>query len=570
MHDALRIPELLAAIVDFVADRKIFRPDHTLYTGLTRDTYQDITALSLVGKAFRDVSLDAIWYRQTSLLPVFLAMGIVVEKQKIAAPMAYAYSARYDVVSAQRSLVFQLVHGILQTLSGSLHPDDIQHATFYTSRIREFQLPRHEVYKLINVHDPTLSLPPGSPILFPNLNMINNCTSTDKTSILRFILQSSGHRISTYSDFFPSFNSDVYIDQGSPLSSLLPSALHLTMLHLNFANKGYSTATRRALEGQICELLSQTAIMQHVRMSLDMLSPEIWQALAQQGTLRELELTSVNVHSPMPQVTFPSLEKADLLAAPVTAYVDIFQHASFPRLQKLYLTFRIRSPEDVSATASLFHAVGGSTGDLKVFNPVAKSAVVDVHVFNEELNRTRLHVSNNILRPLLRYSNMRQLKLFAAWPIVYDDTFIKDLSQAFPNLEQLTMHARGFYLPQSPTLGERPLECLRFLACPRLQTLGIDVDTSTFTSQDPPNEIITSQNCSLVELNVFDSAIEDAATERVATFLQAVFPALQTVHPGFPSASMLSSDSSDLLLLHRSRWSAVSQLLLKRRGALAC
>ena len=85
MHAVFTIPELVQTIVESTVDRRsrihrvLYPPkdDHTL-SDLTRDSWNALKALRLTSKAFQEPCLDAMWHCQTSLVPLFKSVGIVV------------------------------------------------------------------------------------------------------------------------------------------------------------------------------------------------------------------------------------------------------------------------------------------------------------------------------------------------------------------------------------------------------------------------------------------------------------------------------------------------------------
>lgn len=85
MHSVFTIPELVQTIVESTVERRsrvhrVLHPpqdDHTL-SDLTRDSWNALKALRLTSKAFQEPCLDAMWHFQTSLVPLFKSVGIVV------------------------------------------------------------------------------------------------------------------------------------------------------------------------------------------------------------------------------------------------------------------------------------------------------------------------------------------------------------------------------------------------------------------------------------------------------------------------------------------------------------
>ena len=79
MHRLFLIPELVEVIVEYLVlfDGSFDSRDKTSFTGLLPESYKDVKSVGLAARVFREASLNAIWCRTYSLVPILRSAGIV-------------------------------------------------------------------------------------------------------------------------------------------------------------------------------------------------------------------------------------------------------------------------------------------------------------------------------------------------------------------------------------------------------------------------------------------------------------------------------------------------------------
>ncbi|KAJ7105503.1 hypothetical protein C8R44DRAFT_589739, partial [Mycena epipterygia] len=135
------------------------------------------------------------------------------------------------------------------------------------------------------------------------------------------------------------------------------------------------------------------------------------------------------------------------------------------------------------------------------------------------------------LRPLLAFSNLRDVMVTVPAGFSFDDDFCTAMAKAWPKVEILHLETGGHRLAGDvPSLpSDVNITSLASFAqhCPRLHELRIAVDAVNTPESYPPPDAPRVVQTSLVYLDVHYSPI--TSPPLVACFLSAIFPSLNSI-----------------------------------------
>ncbi|THH31160.1 hypothetical protein EUX98_g3034 [Antrodiella citrinella] len=280
------------------------------------------------------------------------------------------------------------------------------------------------------------------------------------------------------------------------------------------------TATHEAL----CVIFRKAVRLQKLILGTNLdIGEGIWQALAGLPVLVHLDIRSlISRFSLTEKLSFSTTLVALRIEPPRLDYLlTAFQHSSFPFLQEINCIIFRRQQANHAIVDRFIKAVAKScsANALRKFHLRCSDywSSADEHELADA-------VGSKALSHLFCMHDMREFYVDVGWTWDLGDEFIRDLSQAWPELTWLHLDPRGRWMyPLRITFHG-----LQSLAtyCPRLIRLGIIFDTSPL---DMPPLLLPppAERCMLYELNVGPCKLESPGS--FARFLSRIFPCLSSI-----------------------------------------
>ncbi|TCD62915.1 hypothetical protein EIP91_006242 [Steccherinum ochraceum] len=518
MHKIFLIPELVSAIVDFVAtpvivDDEVHMPMHregSPLTGMNEESLTNLQSLSLTSKIFREACLDCMWHTQCTLIPLMRSVN-----------------AMADAGPQEGHAIPALIRPRRYKLDRSLTEEDATTLLKYSSRIKELRLFKHLV---IDLDFATLAAIDTLGILLPALHTVR--VPMNSCSELEFVLRTTAESIE---NLVIHSVADVYWVPSELLVMLsttgkAPYLKHLRLkcwnirgweaqledpdmwVQYNLANQTLSTFLREA--SHLEDLNLEVCITE-----------EVWQTIAE-TPLKHLTL-SPNIVSPafVQPVTFGRLTSLQIIGWKVTDVVNMLQCAVFPVLQELTL---VLCPE--------YHPVGGSRDDALAFTRLVlrccpstslthvKWTLLDYHYQRDHVSESsRDRILPDVIRPLLgRYPALRSFHVSTLWPWDLDDAFLEEMASAWPDIEHIYLDPCALY-PDGSRITLAGLDVLSE-RCPNLKSFGANIETTIPPGLRAELPAGGRWNTTFQTLYLGHSDVNDV--EAVAASLSGIFPGL--------------------------------------------
>ncbi|KAH8103100.1 hypothetical protein BXZ70DRAFT_772036 [Cristinia sonorae] len=456
MHILFTIPELVEPIVKhLIVPGSRFSKKSSELSYLSDDAYRDITAVGQTARLFRESSLDAIWRVQISLLPLMRAVDFEMKIMNIVAG----------------GVPFKL-YNILKLLN----TDDATRILWtYSSRISELRL---QSFPIILAYSDTIFAG-----LFPRLQVLKS--PADNITQTHLVLHGTGDMLERL---------DVL---GSPcpiplLEDIAAKASRLKHLALQWTHDDPVHEPREVPDHvyvNFIEAFQKASLLEvlHVVAKFDN-GVLIWKTLTQIASLTQLTLDlRGSPRVPFEELAeFSTLVSFHLIASDTLRYpIDLLAKCTFRRLQTLGLRFNCRSPPTLDEATHLITAIAAS-------NPSAtlRSLQIETYVVRPW---TVVPIRPHAVKPLLRFPIIQHLDLGGHWCWDLDDDFMRELANAWPDLEVLRLDVTR-NRPVTSRITVSGLEAL-VQYCPRLRDLDL-----TFSGTIP--KVLVHHSIGTVELDV--------------------------------------------------------------------
>ncbi|TFY65446.1 hypothetical protein EVJ58_g1976 [Rhodofomes roseus] len=222
-----------------------------------------------------------------------------------------------------------------------------------------------------------------------------------------------------------------------------------------------------------------------------------------------------------PRVVFRSLEELKLRSSFTPDTHEILRACHFPQLQCINLMYTTPWDERLSALDDFVCLISQccSHSVLEMIEIVAREDWVD------EDAEVQSVTAGVVLKPLIDFHRLCSFHLSADMRIVLDDGAVRDMAVAWPRLKCLALVNN--HLSSAPPAA-MTLKGLAYLAryCPLLETLAINVDTSSITAPPPSNG-----HCNRVLQSI--NAVRSPASgdpAAIGAFLHAIFPNFKRIN----------------------------------------
>ncbi|TFY55374.1 hypothetical protein EVG20_g9341 [Dentipellis fragilis] len=194
-------------------------------------------------------------------------------------------------------------------------------------------------------------------------------------------------------------------------------------------------------------------------------------------SLHHLSASSLSIHSHVPSlprntsnIFFPSLHELLVRCITFDLCGRLLQAFNNPDLIRR-LNFGYEPADSSAAEVEQFVTLVGDTCvSTSLFNFVL--TLTDVgEIETSDLDETAYRVTQEMLRPLLQFSKLRHCHV-VTHILDYDDSFVKAVALAFPNLVTLTLLSIPKYQAQS----KLTMRCFYYLArcCPKLEDVKLN------------------------------------------------------------------------------------------------
>ncbi|KAJ7060552.1 hypothetical protein C8F01DRAFT_1143080 [Mycena amicta] len=267
--------------------------------------------------------------------------------------------------------------------------------------------------------------------------------------------------------------------------------------------------------------------------------------------------------APWDRYTFSALHALTIHDAPLQYTVDLLNlPLEAPQLQEIDV--RATEPLHKEKLAPLYTTLGARLPS----STMRKIVVRDALTFEKPNNLSSLEpvadyrVEGHLLPPLLGLKQVTSVDLRCPDGFVLDDGILRDLAQAWPGLEDLTL------LPCKTEVsdgGQLTLESLQILAehCKRLHTLAIVIKATRASSLKPPDDDWQCRICqdALQTLDIGASAITVSKSSKVAQYLCSVFPSLRELKWRRVSGSATGTGRPQPAEFYSQCWKQVAELL---------
>ncbi|TCD68362.1 hypothetical protein EIP91_011000 [Steccherinum ochraceum] len=414
--------------------------------------FRDIISLGSTASIFREPSLNAIWYRQRSLAPLFNSLGLLED-----------WRVRYEYYGTKGTL----------TLSRSLCAADAPMLLKYSSRIRMLEITGPTQ---LSFSEDQLWTLPGGP-LFPHLQQVY-CLDEDP-KILAFIVRNMGDRLTHLSLSPARFTSRVLANSIS--DSLTHVSANLQCLEIledgfspdlhTYADQVLFTALRLACNAR--ELSLHGALYYNRR---------AWNVILGFQTLKKLSIVLSYIGNPLRRTDTPAFSALTSLSITMDPQlIDSTTATLLPKAGLLCLrssTWTIKTT-DLVKNSQVCHLIT-AIADACSISSLNHLDVVFTTTYTpySPLDNLERVLEAATLQPLLPYAKLRYLRLRLGHPWILEDSFLLEAARGWPDIETLELDPN----PSAAKTTRITLQGLEYLAlhCPRLQTLGLPVDFSQF------------------------------------------------------------------------------------------
>ncbi|KAH8103267.1 hypothetical protein BXZ70DRAFT_924803 [Cristinia sonorae] len=523
MHKIFLIPELVHPIVHFLTGddseetRDFSDGGSDLLCDMHWTVYMNVTSLGLASRVFRRACLDAIWERQTSLVPLLRSIPGLLKKE------------RYQ---------FHLQRGISQ--------EDIVQIMTYSSRIRWLG----DAPRIDNVSVLLDSLPPST-TLFPNLRYLSLSNRTNK-DLQTLVTKSSG----------PAFTGlrvySIIFHIPDLIRDLQPQIIFLSIQALGHFSSSSNLWTA---------LLDSARHLRRLDVCVAGMSWPEWQTAAQ---LPVLTMVDIQGHWILP-LSFPSVDIVTfttLTTLKITAF-DLFrlviplQHSSFPALQHLRCTSDAFGVESVHSYLHLLTKAVISSCSPTHLTELYLGMPFDSH--SSHYRQFPATIPVDCLSPLLQLSRLRSLHIDFAIRWELDDECVLKMARAWPDIAFLSLNPNKRWAESEAnrvTLhGLLPL----VTSCPYLEELGIPLAVS---QPIPLEQLIAVEQHAhpLRRLSVSGSPLPPSAIETVGRYLARLFPQIKSLSAQDPQKDyMPAEDVNDPVTVEH--WKNVFEVVRSVREA---
>ncbi|TCD62907.1 hypothetical protein EIP91_006234 [Steccherinum ochraceum] len=345
--------------------------------------------------------------------------------------------------------------------------------------------------------------------------------------IIPVVLKNIGRDLKFLSLYFPAKDTPAGV-----VDLLVSKMLYVT--ELEFSGPGPAGPPADAdhdSDAVMATLLRAATSMQTLQLCVDC-GEEVWETIARTSTLRKLDLMSTE--SPFyygKTFQFPcALTSLSYSSLDMNAAIHMLNGASFPALQELSLIFDHPPASNPEQISQLSHSIACSCPN---------ATLQTIYLWN----RNDSHRGDS-----------EDARIILRWKWDLDDTFIHELSEAWPDIEELYIDPiRDVHQPSRITMAGLVSLATR---CKSLKSFGAIIDAALPTSSTQVMDQTFVNDLSL--LIVARSDIQETAVPDVVRFLSHIFPKLKDFEAGEGGVwgELVQQDEQDVNV---KRWKQVEE-----------
>ncbi|KAI6006301.1 hypothetical protein F5J12DRAFT_114598 [Pisolithus orientalis] len=502
MHACLRVPDILHCIIGFSKDdRNSDHPD---------TSYKDVARLARTCKAFKDPALDALWRKQSSLSPLVMCLPNRFWTRGNRSQNPVLRWLRWG--SSRRDADRDKVKVVSLTMKPPPSLQDWLSLKRYSRRIQAFDSTPLDLPGIcsnaLHVFQPGLF-----PELFPSLRTLNFDVFNREPSYVRPIWLLTPMRLPHLVHLaFTICEHHQYQDPNEILQLPLACAPSLQTLRID----AVFDVNRRITPVHLAASFRETPYLRILSLSRNLDVSSNLREMIYLQNLQELTVTlpddfDIDVHPSM-QPILPSLRYLDVTVGSLNQGTNFL---SFISSELGHVKISHRLPAIWSDIYQLFQAI------YRIYRRFP-----DFHTLIVEYSDTialstdpSFDLPRWILKPLLACRRLRVFDLTSRGMLGINDAFIAQIALAWPDLE--TFHLRGSQRKLSRVTLRGLRELLR--SCPRLLSLGMEVDTRVLPEEEPEMETLSLQSLHITTIG------REGVHIRVAQYLRVLAPRLQVL-----------------------------------------
>ncbi|KAI6132305.1 hypothetical protein EDD16DRAFT_419415 [Pisolithus croceorrhizus] len=485
MHRCLRITEIFHLIIGYLVDEEVTSANVT-----SAIRHKDVASLARTCKAFMDPALDALWSTQSSLSPLVMCL-----------PAHFWF-----LKAVWRGTVVSLLHE-------PSHEDWLM-LKRYSRRIRAFDRTTLRLPTVSQNIVDTVFSPDLSDELFPRLHTLNvNIFSKPPPDPIQLLGHIRLPQLVQLRFKIPRFHrhrdTDLYLTP-----ACVPS---LQALKICAARSRLDASARLAVNFRGIPYLRSLYLSRHLPVL-----PSSLRELSHLQYLCELTVTlpddfDVDV-CPSMQPTFPSLQCIAVTVGSLSQCTNLLSSIASCELGSVKIFYC--SPPTQNDIYELFQEI------VHIRQRYADFSTLDIQCSHPTppIPHLPFNFPRSMLTPFLTCHRLRVLELTSLGTLDIDDSFIAQITPAWPVIEVLHLRA------SQQNDGCVTLEGIRGLlrGCTRLQSLHMQVDARILPEGEPE-----MQSLSLARLDISGSHMEDeTAVER---YLKTLAPRLEWLKMKPPS-----------------------------------
>lgn len=321
--------------------------------------------------------------------------------------------------------------------------------------------------------------------------------------------------------YMPVFMSPATTKATIPLGSLMANDFSLARSLLsNFPSIWHIEIQRGSMqqnpeaETALSTLLSHGAALRNVR--IDGLVPQaIVRHLAGLEHLKRLTVHIDNDTLPTQSSGFRNLKYLQVTSQTFAATSNFLRILTSPlKIVRFRLSRGLLRPQELAHTFEMMKQ--------HCLHPDLQTLVIFMHY--SYLEPPFACIDNDVLRPLLVFSNLSHIELYFTAPMNISNEFVREMASAWPRLSKLVLNTEGWFQKSNITpAGLIPLLCL-----PNLSAMSIAINASVIDSPAEPPVSGTGTGA-LRDLILQDSVINTDGIEPMAAFLSRFAPNLKEV-----------------------------------------
>ncbi|KAF7968954.1 hypothetical protein HWV62_28799 [Athelia sp. TMB] len=317
------------------------------------------------------------------------------------------------------------------------------------------------------------------------------------------------------------------------------SGLRCITIHSN------DLANKPAVENALTELLSCGKDLCEVSLPYSPLSQPVAEHLAGFEHLRGLTVTLDERIFSTQASGFCALKRLEVDCTTFRAISSLIRMLKSPlETATFQVNDGVLEPQELARTFEMMK--------LHILHPHLRS--IHVAACRSRIEPQGAFIGENVLQPLLVFSNLSLIDLYITAPMELGDTIVREMASAWPRLSVLILSSGGYFLKSSITLvGLIPLFRL-----PHIHHISIAIKNSTI---DPAADLasLKTQKSKLRLLDLQNSIIDEVGP--VAALLSKFAPNLRRILSWGQTVSDNAGMNPESAKKYRQRWTEVARLV---------